>query len=261
MDLLFRNDPFRLMSSFQQTNLDWNQFSAREELYLKRVMEHTECVDKDTHPKLFCYFRVVKNKTEVYDIVSKSFYRRTHWRELPHGLNLRSTWNLLWTWTKPQVDLKKLIIFQRINHFINNKHISRKDMLKKSLDRVRTKNAHANKLFDIQPPTFVLPKEYSQFVQAFMRERDLNGHKLWILKPAARSRGRGISLINDYSNLTFDQAMVVQKYVSNPLLLDGYKFDLRIYVLVTSIHPLEVFIYKEGFARVSTEPYCLDEDE
>ena len=50
----------------------------------------------------------------------------------------------------------------------------------------------------------------------------------------------------------------MQRYIKNPLLLNGYKFDLRIYVLVTSVNPLEMFIYKEGFGRFSTVPYTLD---
>jgi len=47
----------------------------------------------------------------------------------------------------------------------------------------------------------------------------------------------------------------VQRYIERPLLLDGYKFDLRLYVCVTSMNPLEAFIYREGFTRLSTEPY------
>jgi len=49
--------------------------------------------------------------------------------------------------------------------------------------------------------------------------------------------------------------------VKNPLLLNGYKFDLRIYVLVTSVNPLEIFIYKEGFGRFSTVPFTLDPND
>lgn len=83
----------------------------------------------------------------------------------------------------------------------------------------------------------------------------------WIMKPAAKSRGRGIQVVNDISQLSYGEPMVLQKYVKNPLLLNGYKFDLRVYVLVTSVNPLEVFIYKEGFGRFSTVPYTLDPND
>jgi len=81
---------------------------------------------------------------------------------------------------------------------------------------------------------------------------------VWIMKPVGLSRGRGISLVNDLSSVVYSETMVVQRYIPNPLLLDGYKFDLRIYVLVTSFNPLEAFIYEEGFVRMSLVRYSSD---
>jgi len=39
------------------------------------------------------------------------------------------------------------------------------------------------------------------------------------------------------------------------LLLDDYKFDLRVYVGITSINPLRVYIYDEGLTRFATVKY------
>lgn len=51
--------------------------------------------------------------------------------------------------------------------------------------------------------------------------------------------------------------VVVQKYIDNPMLLNGYKFDLRIYVVVTGINEgkMHAFMADEGLARFCTEQY------
>ena len=42
---------------------------------------------------------------------------------------------------------------------------------------------------------------------------------------------------------------VIFRYIDNPLLIGGKKFDMRLYVLVTSFRPLKVYLFKLGFCR------------
>ena len=50
----------------------------------------------------------------------------------------------------------------------------------------------------------------------------------YIVKPSGGSQGTGIYLIRSPENLVqHSHNAVVQEYVDSPLLLDGYKFDLR----------------------------------
>ena len=45
--------------------------------------------------------------------------------------------------------------------------------------------------------------------------------------------------------------------MDDPYLIDGKKFDLRIYVLVSGVDPLRVYIHNEGLTRISTTEYSL----
>ena len=113
-------------------------------------------------------YRVVRQKEDVYDIVNNTFHRTSSWFELPHGLELKtSSWNLLWTWSKPLVELSTLFYFQKINHFIGNKEIARKDLLKKNIEKVKKLGKRTKIAFDIIPETFFLPAENMQFVKKF----------------------------------------------------------------------------------------------
>ena len=48
---------------------------------------------------------------------------------------------------------------------------------------------------------------------------------------------------------------VVQEYLPTPLLLDGLKFDLRLYVIVTCASPLRAFLSTRGVARLATHEW------
>jgi tubulin polyglutamylase TTLL7 len=62
-------------------------------------------------------------------------------------------------------------------------------------------------------------------------------------------------LYKNLEKIPAQEHFIVQEYVEKPLLMDGYKFDLRIYVLVTSCDPLRVFLFNDGLVRLSTEKY------
>ena len=82
---------------------------------------------------------------------------------------------------------------------------------------------------------------------------------IWIVKPSCSSRGRGIYLVNDPSQVPKQEDCVVSRYLDNPLLLFGHKFDLRLYVVVTSYDPLRVYIYREGLTRFASERYSNED--
>ncbi|RLN71040.1 hypothetical protein BBJ29_008749, partial [Phytophthora kernoviae] len=202
-------------------------------------------------------------RKEVCEIVTQALERLGGgWEEHPSGLGLKTTWNLLWTWSKPRVERQTLLAWQKVNHFQHAKALTRKDCLKKNIGKYLAAGGRLRQAFDIIPLTFILPKEYVAFVNAFQerserlkRDGFSDGKNIWIMKPVALSRGRGISLVNDLSQVVYGEQVVIQEYIANPRLLDGFKFDLRLYVLVTSFNPLEAFLYDEGFVRLCTRPY------
>ena len=64
-----------------------------------------------------------------------------------------------------------------------------------------------------------------------------------------------ISLTRNAEKLHPQEHLIVQEYLDKPFLMEGYKFDLRIYILVTSCDPLKIFLYHDGLVRMGTEKY------
>jgi tubulin polyglutamylase TTLL5 len=54
------------------------------------------------------------------------------------------------------------------------------------------------------------------------------------------------------------ECIVVSEYIHNPLLVNGLKFDMRIYAAITCFNPLRIYIYEDGLARFATSEYSFD---
>ncbi|ORC83602.1 tubulin tyrosine ligase [Trypanosoma theileri] len=204
---------------------------------------------------------------------------------------------------------------QIINHFPNHYELTRKDLMYKNIKKYIRDPANAHICIPHTPPpssvqfplietnntttitrgmsssalpcnpfslrfsecvpvTYNIPNDLQMFVEEFRRQPG----STWIVKPTARSQGRGIFLINRISQLKrwlkekkeIDElegnpvsGFIVSKYVVDPLLIGGKKFDLRLYVLVTSFKPLVAYLHEEGFARFCATRYvasALDDD-
>nr|XP_035116993.1 tubulin polyglutamylase TTLL5 isoform X17 [Callithrix jacchus] len=102
---------------------------------------------------------------------------------------------------------------------------------------------------DSRLSTFSLRPSYCQ-LNSYSKDRGP-----WIVKPVASSRGRGVYLINNPNQISLEENILVSRYINNPLLIDDFKFDVRLYVLVTSYDPLVIYLYEEGLARFATVRY------
>jgi len=114
------------------------------------------------------------------------------------------------------------------------------------------------------PDSFVLPQERDKAIKAMVNTSQPRGDSCWLLKPAALSNTEGIRFLDrsDHDSLPRQgeeregtPGWVLQRYISKPLLVKGHKFDVRVYVIVHRVSPLELYIYQDGLARYSSEPW------
>eukprot|EP00697_Spironema_sp_BW2_P002264 gnl/Spiro4/13044_TR6917_c0_g1_i1.p1 gnl/Spiro4/13044_TR6917_c0_g1~~gnl/Spiro4/13044_TR6917_c0_g1_i1.p1 ORF type:complete len:504 (+),score=170.38 gnl/Spiro4/13044_TR6917_c0_g1_i1:81-1592(+) len=152
---------------------------------------------------------------------------------------------------------------QIVNHVLHVGEMTRKDFLANNIDYQKRRFGEA---YEFHPTTFVLPQDMKGFTVAHQYRKKLfdqnkkspEERMLWILKPPAEAQARGIRLVQDPSEITEKDekdGAIVQEYIQNPYLINGYKWHARVWVLVTSFEPLKIFVYRDGYCVFSTEKF------
>ncbi|XP_039700724.1 tubulin monoglutamylase TTLL4 isoform X3 [Pteropus medius] len=138
---------------------------------------------------------------------------------------------------------------QKLNHFPGSFQIGRKDRLWRNLSRMQSR--FGKKEFSFFPQSFILPQDAKLLRKAW----ESSSRQKWIVKPPASARGIGIQVIHKWSQLPKRRPLLVQRYLHKPYLISGSKFDLRIYVYVTSYEPLRIYLFSDGLVRFASCKY------
>lgn len=140
-----------------------------------------------------------------------------------------------------------------VSRYPNAKDLAHKDVFSQMMKFAQEVGGTDEDEYDFVPATFTLPSKYdSKRFEEYMAK-----HKsaTYIAKPQVGAQGEGMALFSDLKDLPMgleQREVVVQRYLDKPLLLDGIKFDLRVYVVVVGLEDMKAYICDEGLARFCT---------
>ncbi|KAM5325438.1 LOW QUALITY PROTEIN: tubulin monoglutamylase TTLL4 [Glossophaga mutica] len=158
-------------------------------------------------------------------------------------------WLGCWGHHMKSPSFRSILGHQKLNHFPGSFQIGRKDRLWRNLSRMQSR--FGKKEFSFFPQSFILPQDAKLLRKAWESSR----RQKWIVKPPASARGIGIQVIHKWSQLPKRRPLLVQRYLHKPYLISGSKFDLRIYVYVTSYDPLRIYLFSDGLVRFASCKY------
>ncbi|MBA2778366.1 PqqD family peptide modification chaperone [Billgrantia kenyensis] len=172
-------------------------------------------------------------------------------------------WDAAWVTGMPEpAQFRRVSPRRRINHFPGNAALTVKSRLHASLADLRARMADGfgarhslTARLDFFPRAYVMPQDYHALQQA---ARD-NPTQRWILKPTNASKGKGVRVLRDVAEAPLAPDWLVQEYLDHPHTIRGHKYVLRLYVLIASLAPMRVYLYRQGFAKLASEPWDPDD--
>ncbi|QNI03888.1 PqqD family peptide modification chaperone [Halomonas sp. SH5A2] len=172
-------------------------------------------------------------------------------------------WEAAWVTGMPPKSAFKATSPSRVmNHIPGNAALTVKSRLHAGLSAMRDRtmrhydDGHANtQRLNFFPRAYEMPHDYPALVE----DAETHPEKRWILKPTNASKGQGVQVLHDPTTAPLAPNWLVQEYVANPHTIRGHKYVLRLYMLIASIDPLRVYLYRQGFAKLASEPWDPDD--
>ena len=172
---------------------------------------------------------------------------------------------------------------QQSNHILGVSTLNRKDYVAQAVNDYAKEFTDRPQCFSYDkffPKTWILTdkQDCEAFFEIFNSEayqqRKQEERIVYIRKVGAAShRGTGVQPVNDVEEAEIRQLWnngtecgvqkknyIIQHYIQNPLLLNGRKFDFRMYMLIASTEPLMAY-YHDGFLRVTISEYDVNSDD
>ncbi|MDR5899922.1 PqqD family peptide modification chaperone [Halomonas vilamensis] len=168
-------------------------------------------------------------------------------------------WQAAWvTGMPPKAAFRHTSPERRMNHIPGNAALTVKSRLHESLSALRERtirhygaeHPHTQRLYFF-PRAYEMPHDYPALVE----DAAAHPEKRWILKPTNASKGQGVRVLRDPATAPLAPNWLVQEYVGNPHTIRGHKYVLRLYMLIASIDPLRVYLYRQGFAKLASAPW------
>ncbi|MCP1676513.1 tubulin polyglutamylase TTLL5 [Natronocella acetinitrilica] len=172
-------------------------------------------------------------------------------------------WDTCWYTGMPKPSaFEKLTDGKTINHIPGNNALTIKSRLYQTLSATRQRiaeqegadspNARRMRFF---PETYIMPGDY----HALIRDAHAHPERRYIRKPKNAARGKDIAVVQDIATVPVGDRWLVQRYLDNPHTIDGHKYVLRLYVLITSVVPLRVYLFREGSTKLASDVFDLND--
>jgi len=174
-----------------------------------------------------------------YDVIFDNV-KKSNWKRIDDE-KLEGHSNIIWIDISViQEKMRTILPWQIINHCPGMPNIARKNRMGQNLNKMQKEFPRE---YSFYPKTWVLPNEMAEFRLQFDESGCAIDNNVFIVKPDGGAQGRGIFLTNTLKSVPLHVNVVAQTYLQKPMLIDGFKFDLRICKYILSYDLKSSFIH------------------